>query len=217
MPKNSRPVVHRSAAPTATERQQGGSDFRRTIAGAAARLVAEGLTDYHAAKVKAAKSLSVHAHTELPSDAEVEAALREHMQLFESETQPRALAALREVAIEAMEWLQDFSPWISGAVLNGTANEFSAIELEIINPDTKQLEIFLLNSRIDWTSSGEEGGSREARAQARRRALRYELTYRDAPLEITIFESHAARLAHFPKNHTRHDRAQLAEAKRRFT
>ncbi len=196
-------------------------DVRQAIAHAAARLIAEGLTDYQSAKQKAARQLGASRHDTLPDNNEIETALREYHALFASDAQSAALAALHEAALRAMQWLDHFSPWISGAVLTGVANEYSAIELELIEVEAKTFEMFLLNEDVVF----ELHDARRSRPSTRRAdaqrddvsdQLRYDITFDDAPVEITLFDSHAQRLAVYPKSSIRHDRAQLAEATGRF-
>ena len=69
------------------------------IAAAAARLVVEEGMEYAAAKRKAGRDHGRRA--ELPSNEEVEDAVREHIRLFCADTQPAELRALREVACTA--------------------------------------------------------------------------------------------------------------------
>ena len=57
-------------------------DSRRRIAVEAARLIADqGMRDYHAAKLKAASRLGFSPDVDLPRNAEIESALREHQRL----------------------------------------------------------------------------------------------------------------------------------------
>ncbi len=199
---------------------------RRAIAESAARLIAEGLTDYGAAKRKAAQQLGLVDVSTLPDNVEIEAALREHHALFASQSQPRVLAALREAALRSMQWLEPFSPWISGQVLSGTANEYSAIELELVGVDAKHFEMFLLNDDVVFELHGGDTmgthsmspakHSKHGHAQRAAPPLRYDVTFDDAPVEISVFDSHAARLAAYPKTSIRYQRAQLAEATARF-
>ena len=215
-----------SKAPAAAGIDTGLAERRQAIAQSAARLIAEGLTDYRAAKLKAAQSLGYTDQNALPDNAEIEAALHEHNQLFAGETQPAALRALREAALRTMQWLKDFSPWISGPVLTGTANEFSAIELDLIGVDAKSFEMFLLNEDVLFelhggstigTGDGERrSGGKDRRDRTNPPPIRYEITFDDAPVEITLFDSHMQRLSAFPKSSIRYDRAQLDEARERF-
>ncbi len=203
-----------------------GNAPRVAVAQAAAQLIAEGLTDYRAAKQKAAKQLGLSGSDRdaLPDNSEIEAALAEHHALFAADSQPVALRALREAGLRAMQWLHQFSPWISGPVLSGTANEFSAVELDLVGVDEKTFEMFLLNEDVIFELQGGSTTGTGGHAPHRKRAaggpadqpIRFDITFDDAPVEITLFESQNARLTAFPKTSNRYDRAQLDEARERF-
>jgi len=120
------------------------AEVRRRIAVQAARLIAEqGLRDYHAAKLKAAQLLGLGEQAALPRNVEIEAALREHQRLFQAESQPGNLRRLRDVAVEAMRFLESFQPRLVGAVLDGTADEFSAVCLHAFSDQQEQVIRFL--------------------------------------------------------------------------
>ena len=217
--------------------------LRTRIAHLAAKLIAEGLTDYHAAKLKAARQLNSNDTKCLPDNLEIETALREHLALFAGETQPEALAALRRVALRAMRWLQiegqrhspsensqdrerdsdhTFEPWLTGAVLNGTANEFSEIELELVGVEAKTVEFMLLNRGVEFElREPKEGNTKSPIAGAGQprtgtKTLQYHLEFEDAPLVITLYENHTRRQAYHPRDSIRHDRASLVEATAKF-
>ena len=123
---------------------------RASIASAAARLMAEdGITDYHLAKKKAARQLGLPEHTAFPDNAEVEAELRAYRSLYQGEDHEEMLAALRQTALEVMELLAPFNPYLTGSVLDGTAGEHSTIDILLFADSAKEVEIFLLNRGID--------------------------------------------------------------------
>ena len=214
--------------------------LRTRIAHLAAKLIAEGLTDYNAAKIKAARQLNCDDRNALPDNHEIEVALRGHLALFAAASQPEALQALRRVALRAMRWLQTegklgghyrqqsqnerehevdtpaMEPWLTGAVLNGTANEFSEIELEIIGHESKAVEFMLLNRGVEFElrESGERLKNHSQHVAAK--SIQYHLEFEDAPLVITLYESQAHRLARHPLNAPGHERVQLAQAAARF-
>lgn len=106
--------------------------MRRRVAVEAARLISEtGLRDYGLARRKAAARYGVRHESELPRHTEIDAALREHQTLFQSETQPRILRDLREAAREAMRFFAAFEPRLVGAVLDGSADAHSAVCLHL--------------------------------------------------------------------------------------
>ncbi len=120
------------------------------IAAAAATLVVDEGMEYAAAKRKAARDFGARA--ELPSNEQVEAAVREHIAIFCAGTQPAELRALREVALLWMERLAEFRPHLSGAVWRGTATRLSAVQLDLYCDDTKAAEIALINAGVDYDS-----------------------------------------------------------------
>ena len=68
---------------------------------------------------------------------------REYQRLFLSDSQPGALRKLRDAAIEAMEFLAGFEPRLYGAVLDGSADEGSAVRLQVFSEDPEGFARFL--------------------------------------------------------------------------
>jgi hypothetical protein len=120
------------------------------IAAAAARLVVEEGMEYTAAKRKAGRDFGARA--ELPTNEEVEDAVREHIEIFCADTQPAELRALREAALPWMQRLAEFRPHLSGAVWRGTATRLSTIHLDLYCDDPKAAEIMLINAGVDYDS-----------------------------------------------------------------
>ena len=116
----------------------------KAIAVAAANLVVEEGMEYAAAKRKAARDFGGRA--ELPSNEQVEDAVREHIELFRADSQPAELHALREVAVLWMQRLAPFRPHLSGAVWRGTATRLSSVLLDLYCDDTKAAELALINA-----------------------------------------------------------------------
>ena len=131
------------------------SPLQRTrIASAAARLMAEdGIADFDLAKRKAARSLGLPETAELPDSAEVEAELRVYQRLFQGSDHDAELDYLRRKAIELMAVLSPFRPYLTGAVLDGTAGAHAEIDLQLFVDSSKEVEIFLLNQQIDYHPS----------------------------------------------------------------
>lgn len=135
---------------TRHERQRPSTGVRASIASVAARLMAEdGITDYRHAKKKAARQLGLPEHTAFPDNAEVEAELRAYRSLYQGEEHEELVAALRHTALELLDLLAGFNPYLTGSVLDGTAGEHSAIDILLFADSAKEVEIFLLNRGID--------------------------------------------------------------------
>lgn len=130
--------------------------LRAEIAVAAARMVAEDGADYATAKRKAARLIlgSNKTHGDfLPDNAQIEEEVRTYNELFLGESQPARLFHLRQLAIRLMEQFERFQPYLTGAVLNGTAGEHSDIHLQLFTPSAKDVQIYLLNQDIHFEVS----------------------------------------------------------------
>jgi len=118
------------------------------LAAVAARLVVDEGMEYSAAKRKAARDFG--SRPELPSNEQVEDAVREHIELFCADTQPAELQALREAALLWMGRLAEFRPHVSGAVWRGTATRLSSVHLDLYCDDPKAAEIALVNAGVHY-------------------------------------------------------------------
>jgi len=130
--------------------------LRAEIAAAAARMIAEDGADYATAKRKAARQILGDSKTRgdvLPDNAQIEEEVRLYNELFFGETQPARLLHLRQLAVQLMEELARFNPYLTGAVLNGTAGEHSDIHLQLFTSSAKDVEIYLLNKNVNFDVS----------------------------------------------------------------
>lgn len=134
--------------------RQRNSQQRSRVAAHAARLMAQdGISDLSLAKRKAARSLGLPESVGMPDDSEVEAELRIYQRLFQNqEQQARSLHLLRTAAW-LMAILQRFNPYLTGSVLDGSAGRYAEIDIQLFPDSAKDVEIFLLNERIDYRHS----------------------------------------------------------------
>ena len=174
----------------------------------AARLIAEeGIVNVALAIQKAARQMGVTERASLPTELEVQSALKTQQALFQADSQPQECLSLRRTAVEAMRWLDRFSPRLVGSVLDGSANRFSQIELEMVLDDPKQFEVFLLNAGIPF----EIHNCRSSPLHRERLQLAsplYELSIDGVAIFITLYPHHAAQ---FSRSINRPVRARLAE------
>ncbi|RKP51153.1 UDP-N-acetylmuramate--alanine ligase [Trinickia fusca] len=129
---------------------------REEIAIAAARLIAEEGLDYSSAKRKAARQVVGQARVAgewLPDNDQIEEEIREYQSLFQSDSQPAVLRRLRAIALDWMKRLAPFNPYVTGAVLNGTAGEHSDIHLQVFCDNAKEVAIYLLNANVQYDVS----------------------------------------------------------------
>ena len=120
------------------------------IANATARIVVEEGLEWGAAKRRAVKQLGLPVRTALPDNDLVEDAVREYIGLFCADTQPAELRALRKLALVWMERMQQFRPYLAGAVWHGTATRLSDIYVQMFCDDSKSAEICLIDHHVDY-------------------------------------------------------------------
>lgn len=143
---------------TSTRAQQ----MRELIAQHAARLIAEdGIQDFAQAKRKAAQQMGAPDTRNLPTNAEVDQALRVFRDLFQKDEHAGVLRELREQALEAMQLLSPFNPYLTGSVLSGAAGRHSDINLLLYTDSPKEVELFLLNRQIPYRHGERRVGSGE--------------------------------------------------------
>lgn len=144
------------------------SGIPQTLARAAARLVVDDGLEYGAAKRKAARELERRGvrRSELPSNEAVEDEVREYLAVFQADSQPAELEALRRVALTWMQRLADYRPHLTGAVWRGTATRRSAIQIELYCDDPKAAEVGLLDRRVRFDPVGQPDGPDLLRVEA---------------------------------------------------
>jgi hypothetical protein len=123
---------------------------KQEIAAAAARLIVEEGLEYGPAKRRALRDLGLPARTPLPHNDEVESEVRDYIQLYCADTQPKELHALRMLALEWMEHMAEYRPHIGGAVWHGTATRLSDIYIQLFCDDPKSAEITLIDHHVDY-------------------------------------------------------------------
>ncbi len=159
----------------------------------AARIISEqGIRDFGLAKRKAAERLGIQDDFALPSNREIDSALRQHQSLFQSLEQPRWLRERRLAAVEAMRFFAAFEPRLVGAVLDGSADQHSAVCLHLFCRHRSDVENWLLDRRIPF-----EADERRIRLDAERDAsvpvLR--LVADDIAFDVSLFDLDAVRQA----------------------
>ncbi|WP_374352554.1 nucleotidyltransferase domain-containing protein [Chitinimonas sp.] len=131
---------------------------REQIIQLAARLMAEEhIDDFGLAKRKAIKRLGLPEGKNLPSNEELEIALREYRSLFLPD-HGAELAMLRKKAIQAMQLFGEFKPYLVGSVLTGSAGPHSDINLVVYTDNDKAVEIRCLNLGLDYRSESSKAG-----------------------------------------------------------
>lgn len=152
-----------------------GARVRLQVAHEAARILAtEGQRNYRTAKEKAALRVGASPRMSLPSNAEVENALKSWISLYGGREHDAHLTELRRAAVEAMKFLAEFNPRLVGPVLEGTADRHSRICLHVFSEDPDAVARFLMNRNLPFE-------------QESRRIRWHDGDYRT--LELIVFEA----------------------------
>lgn len=159
------------------------NDRRARIAYLAARLMAEdGIEDYAQAKRKAARQAGAPETRDLPTNDEIDLALRTYREIYHSGEQRERLRELRGIAVRAMRELAQFNPYLTGSVLNGNAGKYADINLQVFTDNVKAIELHLIDRGIPYRTA-------QARLYLGDEALSapvYTLLDGDAEIEITV-------------------------------
>ena len=166
---------------------------RLLLAQEAARIIVDhGIRDYRVAKQKAAERLGVGARGSLPGNAEIEAAVAEHLQLFGGESHEDRLRLMRVAALSAMELLSSFTPRLVGPVLSGTADENSAVNLHVFADSPEFVAMELTDMGVNYKPY-------ERRLKSRRGQLDtfagFEFHHSNSPIQATVFPVDGIRQA----------------------
>jgi hypothetical protein len=136
---------------------------RQLLAHEAARIMTcESVDDYDTARRLAASRLGISARRFWPSDEEVLAAAQEWRRIYHFNRGESFLNRLRRLACEAMEFLEAFSPRLTGSVATGAAGEHAVITLELFADPAEEVLKKLLDARIPYTVHGAPGRGKGA-------------------------------------------------------
>lgn len=165
------------------------SNLRREIAALAARMIAEdGINDYGFAKRKAARQLGAVNADELPNNAEIEAEVRTYLAVFQDDEHLERQHAMRVAAAEIMRELETFRPYLTGAVLEGTAGRYSDVEIDLFPESAKEVEIFFLNNDVAY----EHREPRRNQPEGPEAILVFD--WDDVPVKLRIYSPDVERL-----------------------
>jgi hypothetical protein len=132
-------------------KDRGRNDARSRIAHFAARLMAEdGIEDYATAKRKAARQAGLADVRQLPTNEEIDAALRTYQVLYGGAAQREHLRRLRVQALAVMREFARFNPYLTGSVLSGNAGKFADINVHLYAESVKAVELDLLNRNVGY-------------------------------------------------------------------
>ena len=164
---------------------------REELAAEAARIIAtEGQHNYHLAKKKAAERIGVSERLALPSNLEVKEALKRYQGLYGGLAHRETVQALRGTAVRAMSLLEDYTPRLVGAVLDGTADRHSRIALHVFADSVESVVLFFAERNVPFE-------------QEQRQIRWFDGEYRTIPLVVSELDGKEVELSVFEPVHLR--------------
>lgn len=160
------------------------SNLRHSVAVEAARLLySREYKEYFQAKREAARRQST---TVLPTNSEIHQQLLILADRLEGEGRAQRLLAMRKVALELMELLQEFSPRLIGSVWTGHIRQGSDVDLNLYGDSTEAVASLLEKAMIPFEV--ERVHSRKAGQE--RDFLHFHTHHPSGiPVEITLYPS----------------------------
>lgn len=164
--------------------------MRERIAHQAARIIAEdGVTDFGAAKRKAARQLGAPDSRNLPTNEEIESALMSYQALYHADEHRDRLASLRSLARDTMRIFEHFRPQLVGGLVTGSIGRLSSVQLHLYADSAKDVEMYLLNQGVPFSAKQTRLfiGSRELMAPA------FDIETEEALIELSVLPSDQER------------------------
>ncbi len=172
---------------------QNGDRARQMVAQEAARLIVDGgMRDYRAAKIKAAERLGLRSRGSLPANAEIEEAVGEHHKIFGGDEHAAFLTAMRETALAVMRLLTEFEPRLVGPVLNGTADDHSAVNLHVFADSPEMVAFALADQGFQYRPYERRLKTRQGQPEV---YAGFRFRHADATVEATVFPFDGIRQA----------------------
>jgi hypothetical protein len=127
------------------------SGLQYDLAQEAARVICEDqITDYRAAKQKAAQRLGLGPRAALPDNAAVQQAVLEYQRLFGGQEYLEYLNRFRRTALQAMKLLAEFQPRLVGGAVSGAINATHRVQLHAFHEKPETLDVFLQNRGVRY-------------------------------------------------------------------
>jgi len=146
---------------------------------AAEIIIEEGVSDYLYAKKKAAKYLNYNSYQILPSNNEIDEAIREHQATFPTNN-AEDFIFYKEIAIKIMNELKPFNPLITGTLQEGRVINNQKILINLFADNFKEIEYFLLSNNYQFKIKDPK--------RLDNFLIKYNLLYENIETELTVFD-----------------------------
>ena len=153
---------------------------KKHIASMAAEIIIEeGVSDYLYAKKKAAKYLNYNSYQILPSNNEIDEAIRDYQATFPSNNVAEFIF-YQDIAIKIMSELEPFNPLITGTLQEGRVTNNQKILINLFTDNFKEIEYFLLSNNYQFKTKDPK--------RLDNFLIKYILFYENIETELTVFD-----------------------------
>jgi len=113
-------------------------------------MVTEGVRDFQVAKQRAGARLGAHATRHLPTNAEIDAAVRTYLNLFHARRHAEDLAQRFAGARDVLAHFESFQPRVVGALLRGWTLPGAPVEAHLFADTVEEVQWFLQETGIPF-------------------------------------------------------------------
>ncbi len=123
--------------------------YKQQIASVAASLIYEEGYGYELAKQKASLGFN---DIDIPKNSDIYIELKNYVKTIALEKNKQLFRIQKQIALEAMQFLKDYQPVITGQLLDGIAAPYTAIMLHLFASTHEEVMLFLKQKQIPYES-----------------------------------------------------------------
>jgi|TARA_B110000971_G_scaffold214103_1_gene245776 hypothetical protein len=168
---------------------------RIIIANRAAEIIMEeGITDYHFAKKKAAKYLGYQSSDFLPSNDEIDEALKEYQKIYQTDIDTLLIDKIKSEALKTMELFKNFNPHLVGQLIDGLIPKYPVLQINLYTDNMKEIEYLLLNNSIEFNLKDKNISEKRTKKKSLRNIPIIKIEGPCFPIELKILDEHDFKL-----------------------
>jgi hypothetical protein len=168
---------------------------RIIIANRAAEIIMEdGITDYHFAKKKAAKYLGYQSSDFLPSNDEIDNALKEYQKIYQVNIDTSLVIKIKNEALLIMELFKNFNPHLLGQLIDGLIPKYPILQINLYTDNMKEIEYLLLNNNIEFNLKDTNISEKRTKKKSLRNIPIIKIEGRWFPIELKILDRYDFKL-----------------------
>jgi len=168
---------------------------RIIIANRAAEIIMEeGITDYHFAKKKAAKYLGYQSSDYLPSNDEIDNALKEYQKIYQVDIDASLVRKIKDEALMIMELVKKFNPHLLGQLIDGLIPKYPILKINLYTDNMKEIEYVLLNNNIEFNLKDTNISEKRTKKKSLRNIPIIKIEGRWFPIELKVLDENDLKL-----------------------